>query len=664
MNFQPKWSTNLVMLAALFITTLIYVPGLSGGFALDDSLFLITNTAVHVSTSNLSDWVAAASSFPAGSHQGRWLGMLSFAANYYFTALDPFWLKLTNLGIHLLNGVLLFFALRALVDLSQLIQREKSIQSSSTSSLVAVSIAALWLVLPINLTGVLYVSQRLESLSNTFVFFGLTWYLRARIELWNGRIGATRLWIALVVCTGLGLLVKESAVLLPLYAFFAEFVLTGGRDKLGRSCRSILALYGGLIALPSIVGIIWIASWVNSSRSYARAFDIPQRLMTEGRVLIDYICWTLVPNLDSLTLFHDDIDVSRSLVDPPTTLAALVCIAALIGAALWQRVRRPMFSLGIFWFLGGHLLTATVIPLTLAFEHRNYFPSVGLLLAGASLVALGGAPIRSRTVALGASCLFAFYAFTTAMRAQEWSSPLQLAASDALKRPKSSGAQYEYAHVLLNSTLDGDARAMQLKAFKILEPMAADPNADALHNQLLIVSSSKQGLPIKPEWWESMIYKFRAHPLTSMDVAALNTLLACFDEHVCKTDVNHLRLVFDAAASHDGGYAQLHSAYARFATDYLSDPILAESEHRAAVRQAPTSPGARTYLIRFLITNGRLDEAQTELENLKKINILGSLNTRILEIERQIDAARQPQGRDLPLRTAVPDSPTRGILHD
>ena len=43
--------------------------------------------------------------------------MLSFAANYYFTQLAPMPMKLTNLLIHLLNGVLLWLVLKKLLQL-------------------------------------------------------------------------------------------------------------------------------------------------------------------------------------------------------------------------------------------------------------------------------------------------------------------------------------------------------------------------------------------------------------------------------------------------------------------------------------------------------------------------------------------------------------------
>lgn len=624
---------------AVMVATLVYLPGLSGSFTYDDSGVLLNNPAIKVVNPDISDWIAAAASFGVSGVNSRWLGMLSFAVNHSLTGMDPYWFKLTNLVIHLVNGLLLFLALRALFDLHELARGARKSDPVIDGAKAAAVLAGIWLVLPINLTAVLYVSQRLESLSNSFVFLGLWWYLRARIASWEGRRGHVGLWLSLVLCTTIGLQIKESAVLLPLYAFCAEFALTGGRDREGRWSRPILVLYGALLVLPLVAGLVWIGDRMLHPRNFGRDFDTAQRLMTESRVMFDYMIWILTPSLDSLTLYHDDIALSKGLLSPPTTLAALLGIAGMLGVALWQRAKRPLLALGIFWFFGGHLLTGTIVPLLIAFEHRNYFPSVGLILAVASPLALEQPMLRTRVITVGAVCLFAFYAFTTALRSLEWSSPLQLAGSEASKRPESSASQYEYARILLNSSLNGDPKPMQEKAFAILERMAANPAAEATHNQLLIVYSTELGRPINPAWWDSMIAKLGSRPPTSTEVTALMALLKCYEDRFCAPDIEHLGKAFSAAASHASGYAKLHSAYADFALNYLHDTDLAEREFREAVRQAPNDPQSVAGLAEFLIQRGRIDEARAQVDRLADINRLGVLDNQIAKLKLELGAA-------------------------
>jgi tetratricopeptide (TPR) repeat protein len=356
--------------------------------------------------------------------------------------------------------------------------------------------------------------------------------------------------------------------------------------------------------------------------------------------MFHYMVWTLAPNLDSLTLYHDDIALSKGLLRPPSTLLAAMGLAGMLGVAIWQRAIRPLLTLGICWFFGGHLLTGTIIPLLLVFEHRNYFPSVGLLLAASSLVALEGSVIKARALAIAAASLFSFYALTTLLRSLEWSNPLQLAASDAVKRPDSSASQYEYARTLFGSTLDGDPKPMQAKAFAILERMAANPDAEATHNQLLIVYSSDLKRPINPEWWESMIAKLSTRPATSTEATALVALLKCFDTEFCARDVDHLHRAFAAATSHAGGYAIMYSAYGRFAQRYLEDTELAERQFREAVNQAPKDPETLISLADFLIQTGQLDEAEIVVGRVAGMNHFGLLDDRLSRLSQDLAETR------------------------
>ena len=651
-NFRGWFLTMLASAAC----ALVYAPGLYGSFVFDDSTFILANSAMHVTTLKLGAWVAAALSFPSG-HQGRWLGMLSFAVNHYFTGLDPFWLKLTNLAIHLLNGILLFLLLRALFALWRECRPDAAGRRTFDKELAAATLAALWMVLPINLTAVLYVSQRLESLSTLFVFGGLWWYLRARLAHWQGRRSSVGLWASLIVSTGLGVLVKESAVMLPLYALCVEVTVAQARTNDGQRSRSVLALFSVLIGAPLLIGMIWLGTWIGGATSYARPFDTVQRLMTEARVLTDYIQWTLLPRADSLTLFHDDIVVSRGLFAPPSTFFAIGGLLLLFGVAVWQRTRRPLFALGVLWFFAGHLLTGTVIPLMLAFEHRNYFPSVGLLLAAGSLVALEGGMQRMRGVVAG--CLFLFYALTTWMRAEEWSDPLRLALSDANKRPDSSAAQYELGRVLLSAHRKGDLEPMTSEAFQVLERGSRIPNSDILHEQLLIVSHAQLKQPIDPAWWNSLIEKLRSRPPTTADIGGLMELQKCFEDHVCPDTLNELGLAFSAAVAHPSPNGVLLSAYGQFAEKDLHDSALAEKQFRAALATAPGEATTHTNLITFLVHHGRFDEAQKEIDRLQTMNHFGSLEPSVRAVEQLLrDARRAQQGPSGSIGPAAAESAT------
>ncbi len=639
MEIRIQRQACLLMAVALGATASVYWIGLRGGFVYDDYSFIVGNTGLEVTANNLQQWFAAALSFPSGAHQGRWLGMLSFGINHYFTGMDPFGFKLTNLGIHLLNGLLVFLTLRALFSFHHA-SRPTNLAHAFNPALAAACIAALWMVLPINLTAVLYVSQRLESLSNTFVFLGLWLYLRARAAEMAGQRKTLILWFSLIVCTGVGSLVKESAVLLPLYAALVEFVLTGWRTREGHRNRHLLALYASLLIVPLIVGLVWLTGWVDGTRSYGRAFDIPERLMTEARILFDYMRWILVPSLDALTLYHDDIPLSKGLLSPVTTLLSLAGIAALLGIAVWKRKSMPLFALGILWYFGGHALTATVIPLLLAFEHRNYFPSLGLLLACASLLMLEGLRLRARTCALIFLATFSFYALTTALRATEWSDPLRLALSEASKRPHSPNAQYALAIGLLAEAKRQTNPSLTQEAFLVLESARKLPDAGIIFEQLLITANAKAHLPVNPAWWASLIGKLESRGADAAGARSLHVLNTCFMDAVCKEGVDELRQAYAVAIEHGDPLAQLMNAHAEFAWYVLGDKALAEREIRTVVQSRPLDFNARRNLIIVLQGMDQLDDAEKELATLRKQNRFGLYDDVVQTLEKTLQETR------------------------
>lgn len=617
----------LALLAFVVVCVLVYFPGLSGDFIYDDWGSIRGNPNIRVDNGTLAEWWRAALLFPSGAPPFRSLTMLTFAANYYATGLNPFGFKLTNLCIHVLNGVLLFFALRALFALRRACAKNPATGAAFDANLAAASIAGLWLLLPINLSAVLYSVQRLESLAATFIFAGLAWYLRARLRLWEDRGGGISLWLSIGVCTALGLLAKETAIMLPFYAALAEFCIARGRTRSGGWSRPVLALYAITLVFPLIVGTIWMwGRYIGPGRLGGSSFAL-LRLLSESRVWIDYIAWTLTPSLDALTLYHDDIPLSRGLFDPPTTIASIVILLALLGVALWQRKRRPLFALGVLWFFAGHLLTGTVIPLILAFEHRNYFSSAGLLLACASLIVLDGPLVRTQLRVAAVAIAALFYAGTTWMRANEWSDALHLAMNDAMKRPNSSAAQFDYAQALLNVSVETKTSEPAEAALAVLDKARTLPGASIHFEQSMITLLAESGYPAPDEVWTSLIEKLKRSKPDTNGIHALTRLNHCFESKQCKSEqLPQLAAAYDAAFSHGRPSEGLLAVHAEYAWHVINDRDRSEQDFRDALKQHPDDIAAQMNLAIVLIYQGKRDEAEGLIKAMEARNRLGSLD--------------------------------------
>ncbi|MGH8377768.1 MAG: tetratricopeptide repeat protein, partial [Gammaproteobacteria bacterium] len=154
----------VAFLAALILTLLAYLPGLHGPFVFDDITNIVQNKALAMHSLAWDQLMHAALSSDAGP-TGRPLSSLSFALNIYFNGLDATAFKITNLVIHLLNGLLVFILLRQIVEHWS---KKRVIQSANTAFWLPLLCAAAWLLHPLNLTAVLYVVQRETSLCSLF----------------------------------------------------------------------------------------------------------------------------------------------------------------------------------------------------------------------------------------------------------------------------------------------------------------------------------------------------------------------------------------------------------------------------------------------------------------------------------------------------------------
>lgn len=687
---------------ALLVTTLVYWPGLHGGWLFDDYPNIVDNHGVQPVDGSLPSLLNAALSSPASDFK-RPLASLSFAANYLAGGLDPFGWKLTNLLIHLLNGVLLFMLSKALLRQAQISEGG----SGTRIDVIAALIAAGWMLLPINLTAVLYVVQREESLANLLVLLGLIGYVGGRRRMlenaqnpcsggptlptaWGTRRQRRGFWLCLTsitLPTAVGILAKETAVMLPLYAVLVEWILFDfekstaakpsehgsaipsarpsialWRRLLNYKDWRIVALFLVVLVLPMIVGLAWLLPNVLDPASWAtRNFSLQTRLLSEARIVWGYLVWTLLPIPQALSFYHDGFNISAGLLAPWTTLASQLALLALALLALRWRRRRPLVALGIALFLGAHLLTGTILPLELVYEHRNYFASFGILLAVVPLLATaqigslaqhraasptaGGAAQavregRARSLIklqhLLLAGLMLGWIVMTATTAYAWGDPLRLAEELAWRAPDSPRAQYELGRAYIIYSRYDPASPYTRLAYAPLERAANLPYSSILPQQALIFMNSRMHLPLKDAWWESMTAKLRTDVPGVQDESSLIALVQCARDNQCDLPAYRMTAAFQAAMSHPAPSARLLAAYGDYAWNVLNDPTLGERMIKEAVRVKPSEPAYRITLVRMLLATGHKAEAVEQLKQLERFNVGGRLNGDIEALHLQL----------------------------
>jgi protein O-mannosyl-transferase len=641
-NAADRWHTPAVLVALAGLVAMVYWPGIAGGYVFDDFPNIVDNTNLHVGTLAWPDWLAAAFSSPASDLQ-RPLAMLTFAANHYFTGLDPEAMKLTNIALHAANALLVLGLVRQLLAMAPLTGI-----ANTRREWAARFVAAAWALHPINLMAVLLVVQRMEVLAHTFVFAGLWLYLLGRQRQACGRNGWLLISTSLVLGSGLGALAKESAVLLPLYAFLVELCLLGfrrGGVEAGsgpRRDRRLYLLYALVLVLPAVAGVAWLLPKVMASGAWAgRDFTLGERLLTQARVVIDYLSWTLFPSLRELSLYHDDYQVSRGLLRPATTLPAMLAIGALLAFVASLRRRRPLASLGLLWFLGAQLLTATILPLELVYEHRNYFASLGicLLLADVLLLAPRTAPLQRIGVLVAVVALFAF-TLTTHLRAREWSHPYRFAASEAAKHPQSPRATYALGRVLVIMGDYDPQSPHTAAAFDALELARAVPRSNILPAQALLVLAARTGRPMEDAWWRDMREKLRLGPIGPQELAALGAMTHCAEQGDCPFPQDRMMAIHMAALGQQES-AELLNMYGSYVLNVLDDPELALRLWTQAAEVEPGNAQYRINLVKLLIAMGRHEQAREQISALRGLGRFGQHDNVAEELRLRLESAAQ-----------------------
>lgn len=641
-NF-PRWLLPVAILALLAATVLSYSPGLHGPFLFDDNSSITDNPALHLAGFAPHDLMHAAFS----SHSGllfRPISMLSFAFNYYLFGNDVFSFKLTNVIVHCINALLiLWLTYRLLLNCRRRFQLN---WTDNQLTWVAVVVAAAWALHPLNLTSVLYVVQRMTSLAALFTLAGMLAYLYGRERMQAGKTGWPLVWILTPLFGVLGLLCKEDAALLPLYLLVIEWLIFGFRDARQTVAKNIVVFYVCGLLLPGFLGMAFLLTHSGYFLGgYAgRDFTLSERVLTEFRVVLLYIKWTFFPDIRQLALYHDDLKLSTGLLSPVTTLLSLLALCALVAIALWQRKNRPLLSLGIFWFFAGQTMESTVLPLLITFEHRNYLPDYGLLLAFFSLLLL---PAASGSHVLRPSLRWVLAVLTipvlfsaTFIRAGEWRNYLSFAYFEALHHPDSEQALYSLGQAYSDLALSGQLTNPDI-ALRTLARAAQHSN-NIMPDAAMMIVSAKLKLPIDAEWEQHAKQLLISHPLGVQDTNSLKSLVNCLPtdcQVLQKPALALLQAAFESAKRYtpNADLWVIYSNYLTFTGHPLDEVIAAMAQ---AAKLAPTVPQYQINLAKGYIVTGDFRAADAKIALLSRMNRMGSLDNTITQLKQQLGEAR------------------------
>jgi len=425
----------LVFAMLLVFTWWVYQPALSGPFLLDDYDNLGALAGGVDDVGGVVNYLSHGNAGPLG----RPISKLSFLLNdnAWPSTADTF--KRTNLLIHLMVGVFIFATFRLVF---------RQLMMGKNAAWLALGVAAIFLLHPIQVSTVMYVVQRMTQLASLFVMVGVFFHCYLRLKFPEPNAGQLLLMaVSAGFFTLLAAFSKEMGALLPVYLLVIESTI------LGRAKRSRLFCWWLRLVLwlPSIAiagYLCYLPRWIPSYKS--RDFSLGERLLTEPIVLLEYLLRIANSRVHGLGLFHDDYVVYTRISDPQVFLSLFAVIASIVLSVVFRK-RAPLIAFGVLWFFAGHLIESTTVSLELYFEHRNYLPIIGPVVVLAALVVGLLRRVseywRFLSGILAAGVLL-ITGFSTAGYASEWRSFDVLAPIWSSEHPDSPRAQRTYAQLL------------------------------------------------------------------------------------------------------------------------------------------------------------------------------------------------------------------------
>jgi tetratricopeptide (TPR) repeat protein len=340
--------------------------------SIDDHQYVLKNPHV-MSGINRQTVLWAFTSFEAANwHPLTWL---SHAVDCSLYGKRPAGHHLTNLLLHLINTLLLFFVLRVMTG----------------SVWRCALVAALFGVHPLHVESVAWISERKDVLSTMFMFLSLLCYARYAARRSAGSYAGS---LAFFCC---GLLSKPMIVTLPFLLLLLDFWplrrLARRRDPSGSpataspfasvNLKFLLAEKIPFIALSAASCVVTvIAQRIGDAIVKTNELSLADRL---GNAVVSYATYFQKTFWPSHLAFFYPIPRHVSLLQAIVAIAVLVAVS-LLAVMLWRK--RPYLLTGWLWFLGTLVPAIGIVQVgSQAMADRyTYVPIVGLFIAATWLL--------------------------------------------------------------------------------------------------------------------------------------------------------------------------------------------------------------------------------------------------------------------------------------
>jgi protein O-mannosyl-transferase len=327
---------SLRVILFVVLVGLIYFNSLNNGFLFDDPHYIVQNYLIKALDSQAL-WELF-SSFYVGDYIP--LTLFSLAIDYWLYGLNPIGYHFSNTLLHLINSLLVY----------QLFLK------ITRSERGAFWISLIFLVHPVQVESVAWISERKNLLSFSFLALSFLSYLR----------GGTRplsLLLFFLAC-----LAKTSVVILPLLLILYDVSF---------SRKHIKDIVVGKV--PYFLISLGVVILTLSSQSHEKMLTVFSMMA----VVKEYIFKMLFPL--NLNIWYP-AQVYKSLMEPQVLISILV-LAGYFWLIRWSYSNQRIVFFGLVWFLIALLPVSHIIPFPQMMADRYlYIPGLGLIIVFVTLI--------------------------------------------------------------------------------------------------------------------------------------------------------------------------------------------------------------------------------------------------------------------------------------
>lgn len=553
-----------IVVAALFA----YHNSFSGPLVFDDFETITENPSIR----KLWPPGGLLSPPPQAGVAGRPFANFTYALNYAISGREVWSYHALNLACHAGAALALFGLVRRTLRLPVLRERFGAVAWP-----LALAVAGLWALHPVQTAAVNYISQRTELLMSLCYVLTLYCFLR-------GVERGSRRWQGLAVgaCV-LGMASKEVMVTAPAMALFFDrtFVAGSWREALRRRWRLHLALAATWIVLAALM----LHSPVNERGvGYGMGVSSTSYLYTAARAMLVYARLAVWP--DPLVFDHGWPFVRAADAGP--YLFGTGALLAVVLTGVW---RRPLAAFGPAWFFLILTPSTSFIPIIQqpVAESRMHLPLAGLVALGV----LGTHRLLGRRGWIACGLIAVAFALLTVRRNLDYADELSIWSDTIVKRPRNARAHSNLAAALARAGRL-DESAVHAGAAVRLQPDSpyAQTNLGAAFLQAGLV---EMALP----HFQAAI---RAQPSMALAHCNLGDTLLMLGRHAEAIEQYQLSL------ARNPRYLKAHTnlGVALQLSGRLDEAI---ASGRTAVELSPTSPEANYNFANSLVRAGKLEEA-------------------------------------------------------